>query len=80
MFVRENLEKEFSLSIPKLLRFKSAMEHEQKTSYFCSELVAKLYKFLGILPVDVSSTQYWPKHFSDAYGLSLQGASLHPER
>lgn len=33
--------------------------------YFCSEIVAKAYKKLGILPKSYASTQYWPKHFNE---------------
>ena len=33
---------------------------EKDKSYFCSELVARVYKIMGILPADVPSSQYFP--------------------
>lgn len=80
-FVKANLHKKFSLSLPKLLKFKSNVYHDEKKDYFCSELVGTLYKFLGLLDPDVSATQYWPKHFSDKGDLNMKnGAALDPER
>jgi len=32
--------------------------------FFCSELVALLYKKLGLLPPEKSATLYWPGTFS----------------
>jgi hypothetical protein len=40
-------------------------------SYFCSELVASAYKCLGILPKDISASQYWPGTFAGKGGLKL---------
>ena len=79
--MKGNLHKEFGLSIPKLFRFKSvAYSHEDKRSFFCSELVATLYKYMGILEPTKSSTQYWPKDFADGNGLQILGGALDPER
>lgn len=56
------------------------MEKEYKDrSYFCSELIAKCYKALGLLVTDKSSTQYWPVDFTQAKELSLSNGSLGPE-
>jgi hypothetical protein len=43
--------------------------------------VAELYKVLGLLDPKVSSTQYWPKHFSEkGYIAMLQNSALDKER
>eukprot|EP00826_Nyctotherus_ovalis_P010845 TRINITY_DN12834_c0_g2_i10.p2 TRINITY_DN12834_c0_g2~~TRINITY_DN12834_c0_g2_i10.p2 ORF type:complete len:146 (+),score=35.79 TRINITY_DN12834_c0_g2_i10:989-1426(+) len=48
--------------------------------YFCSELVAALYKFLEILPPEICSSHYWPGSFSTETELKLiNGARLGPE-
>jgi uncharacterized membrane protein len=43
----------------------------EKTSYFCSSLVAKLYKTLGLLDPKVSSSRYMPYDFSDKEKLNI---------
>lgn len=49
-------------------------------TYFCSELVASAYKCLGLLPKDVSASQYWPGNFSAKGELNLlEGAKLNDE-
>ena len=40
-------------------------EEEEKKTYFCSELVARLYKELGLLDEEKASTRYYPVDFSD---------------
>ena len=41
------------------------------STYFCSELVASAYKNMGILPKDISASQYWPGSFSNSGKLEL---------
>ena len=42
-------------------------------TFFCSELIAKAYKCLGIINNDdVSSASFYPKHFSDRGNGSLK--------
>ncbi len=49
-------------------------------SYFCSELVAAIYKLLGILPKEITSANYWPGSFSTETKLNLgSGATLGDE-
>jgi len=47
--------------------------------YFCSELVAVIFKLLGILPKNISSAQYWPGSFSAEEKLPLINATLGDE-
>jgi palmitoyltransferase len=39
-------------------------EKEQERGYFCSELVAKAYKNVGLLDEKKSSCRYWPVDFA----------------
>ena len=54
-----------------------AKEISHKT-YFCSELVASLYKALGLLEKTKSATQYWPVTFAKDLNL-LRGWLGHPK-
>ena len=55
-------------------------EIKDSKSYFWSELVASAYKRIGLLPENISATQYWPGDFSIKSNLDLQkGASLGEE-
>ena len=52
----------------------------ENKSYFCSELIASLYKFLGLLPFEISSANYWPGSFSTEVAIPLKnGAKLGSE-
>lgn len=54
----------------------SVADAEKKDKgYFCSELVAVIYKLLGILPNNISSAQYWPGSFSAETLLPLRGGA-----
>jgi hypothetical protein len=50
---------------------RSSEVDSEKNSYFCSSLVAKLYKKLGLLDPVVSSTRYMPYNFSDKEKLAI---------
>lgn len=48
-FIQHNMGRKYKFSVKKyLLHRNSDIEHENK-SYFCSSLVAKIYKILGLL-------------------------------
>ena len=50
-------------------------------TFFCSELIAKAYKILGIFNSDISWSQIYPKHFSAINeGLKLDNAYLGEEK
>ena len=68
----------YKISAEKLLRKKSILE--EKEGYFCSELIAAVYKHVGLLPDELSSCQYWPSSFSSNHELLLvNGAYLGEE-
>ena len=53
---------------------------EEQEGFFCSELVAALYKKLQLLPEHVSACAYWPGRFSMNKKLELRdGAYFGPE-
>jgi hypothetical protein len=85
-FVAKTLGKEFEISLDKLFTFSSVLkrnpEDDEKKTYFCSELVARLYKELGLLDEEKSSTRYYPVDFSDKTRLKFhrEGVYMEPER
>lgn len=48
-FIKSNLGRKYDLRALKLMRRKSSEEEDDHKGYFCSELVAKVYKILGLL-------------------------------
>jgi hypothetical protein len=58
-----------------------ASSDEEFNDFFCSQLVAALYKKLDLLPDDVSSCTYWPSNFSVSRNMKLKApAYLGEER
>lgn len=47
-------------------------EDSEDRGYFCSELVAKAYKILRLLPEERASAQYWPSVFGEVNPSSSQ--------
>eukprot|EP00357_Protocruzia_adherens_P033023 CAMPEP_0115000164 /NCGR_PEP_ID=MMETSP0216-20121206/16592_1 /TAXON_ID=223996 /ORGANISM="Protocruzia adherens, Strain Boccale" /LENGTH=592 /DNA_ID=CAMNT_0002365205 /DNA_START=36 /DNA_END=1814 /DNA_ORIENTATION=+ len=82
-YIRKVLGKKYKISTKKLLRRFSVLgeeKDEEDQSFFCSELIAAAYKEIGILPPELSASQYWPGSFSSERSLPLQnGAKLGPE-
>ena len=48
------------LEKPKASDPKTYVRTEKHDGFFCSELVAAVYKTIGLLDPKVASTQYWP--------------------
>lgn len=84
-FVAKTLGKGFEISLDKLFQFKSSLQRsdelEENKTYFCSELVARLYKELGLFDSEKASTSYYPVDFSDKVKLKFAkpGVSLSNE-
>lgn len=83
-FAQQVRGKKYKMNLVKICRQKSdrdASENIKDTkSYFCSELIASAYKRIGLLPADVSATQYWPGAFSiNSDTEYLKGATLGDE-
>eukprot|EP00347_Sterkiella_histriomuscorum_P010769 403374988 len=72
--------KKYKVTATKLLRKKCIDDsddniREDKT-YFCSELVASIYKNLGLLPQEKSASRYMPGSFQSKKGLKLLGGAV----
>lgn len=53
---------------------------QEGKGYFCSELIAVMYKLLGVFPKNICSAQYWPGSFSAEGKITLEkGAKLGEE-
>jgi len=53
---------------------------DEDRTFFCSELVAKMYKVLGILDSEEPSSSFFPGNFSAKKKLPLKpGSQLGPE-
>lgn len=83
-FLRKVIGKKYKLSPFRMLQKYSTQDSVAVVSgdkcYFCSELVASIYKLLGILPREITSANYWPGSFSAETKLALRnGAALGEE-
>eukprot|EP00742_Colponemidia_sp_Colp-10_P002997 GILJ01003198.1.p1 GENE.GILJ01003198.1~~GILJ01003198.1.p1 ORF type:complete len:467 (+),score=67.59 GILJ01003198.1:137-1537(+) len=77
-FIKEVIGKPYKLTAKKLMNRKGSAI--QSDGFFCSELVARAYKEMGLLPEDRGAHTYWPGSFSRVGKLSLQdGAELGEE-
>lgn len=85
-FVKKNLGKKYDINAMKLLKFESdfnwgQVNQDESRGYFCSELVAKAYKSIGLIDQKKSSGRYWPVDFSEKNQLELKnGAYLGSEQ
>ena len=74
-FIRTVIGLKYKLTPSKIFSKKCENENDiinEEKSFFCSELVASAYKCLGLLPQEISASQYWPGNFSNKGGLKLQ--------
>jgi hypothetical protein len=58
-----------------------APEDEEESGFFCSELVAAAYQYLGILPEERAPSYYWPstlarEDLNDEMGMDLNLSKL----
>jgi hypothetical protein len=68
--------KKYDFSLKEYLFNRTSSAESDRDVYFCSSLVAKLYKKLGLIDGSKSCTQYLPSWFSDGGG-NLQGIGRH---
>jgi len=50
----------------------STQNLSKNRSFFCSELIASLYKVMKLLPKNIVSSNYWPGSFSCEANLELE--------
>ena len=78
-FLKKVLGKKYRLSplrmIQKYSDIDSVTNISENKGYFCSELVASIFKLLGFLPNNISSAQYWPGSFSAEENLTLSNGA-----
>lgn len=53
---------------------------KDQKGFFCSELIAAAYIYMGLLPKVQAANTYMPKHFEASQNLPLIDASLGPEK
>ena len=78
-FIRTVIGMKYKLNASKILRKHCENDAEninKDKSYFCSELVASAYKCLGLLPKEISASQYWPGSFAGKSNIKLQGRAI----
>lgn len=68
-FMKKNLGKKYDLGAMKLLKMESDfnwenIKEDKERGYFCSELVAKALKSVGLLDERKASGRYWPVDFA----------------
>ena len=72
-FVGANMGKKYDFSLTDYLFQRSSSADKDHQHYFCSSLVAKLYKKLGLLPDLKSCKKYLPSSFATQEHLLLKG-------
>lgn len=64
-YIKKTIGRSYSCNAINLLRKNSSEDGEDNHSeYFCSELIAKAYKYLKILNKSKGSNSYWPVDFT----------------
>ncbi|KAL4474443.1 hypothetical protein ABPG72_007842 [Tetrahymena utriculariae] len=70
-FILQANGKKYSMNLMKFAKMNSTVgdnsSKNKDSTFFCSELVAKCLKEMGLLNQITSSTQYWPRSFSSEY-------------
>lgn len=74
-FIQAAKGKKYKLSMSKLL-FKKKQTEQTEKSYFCSELIARAYQYVGLLPEEIPPWKYFPGRFADEKEFPLIGGSL----
>jgi PH domain/Permuted papain-like amidase enzyme, YaeF/YiiX, C92 family len=67
---------DYHLSASKLFSKKNDKDISKKKGFFCSELIAKAYKTMGLLPEGRPSSKYWPADFEDGKMILNDSARL----
>ncbi|GAB5356923.1 hypothetical protein AAMO2058_000329900 [Amorphochlora amoebiformis] len=77
-FIDATCGKPYEWSLTKMMRSNSVLNFDDlKRTFFCSELVAAVYKEMGLLRPDIPSAAYTPGDFAGDLTL-LQGATFGP--
>lgn len=81
-FAKQVIGKKYEITPMKLLKRFSVVNQQidENRTFFCSELVAAVYKQIGLVDEQKAATQYWPGSFSVEENIPLlQGAKFSME-
>lgn len=82
--MKKNLGRKYEISAFKLLKLESDFNWQnvnEERGYFCSQLIGKALKSIGLLDQKKSSGRYWPVDFAEKSNMQLKkGATLGPEQ
>jgi len=85
-YLEEALGKRYGVSLTKFwrnsvnLKYTNGKHKEEVNRTFqCAELVAKMYKVLGILGEDIHSGKFIPAHFTEKRTIDLKKGQFGPE-
>jgi len=70
-FAKSATGKNYGFRFTEIVRRKSFDELEDRSAFFCSELVAAFYKKVGLLPLNKSANAYYPSSFTGGRGPEL---------
>ncbi|CAD8128527.1 unnamed protein product [Paramecium sonneborni] len=71
-FLQQVHGKKYEITFSKLFRQKSLSPSKQNESFFCSELVAKAFKYCGLLESEKASSSFLPVEFTKQLKLTNQ--------
>lgn len=74
-FVKSTHGKSYGIHVTEIVRRKSFDELEDRSAFFCSELIAAFYKKVGLLPRDKAANGYYPASFAGKGPELLQDAT-----
>lgn len=73
LIIQQVIGKRYEITPLKLLKRFSVINRkiDEDRTFFCSELIAAIYKQMNLLDLEIASTQYWPGSFSEKETLYL---------
>jgi len=74
-FVKSTHGKNYGIRITEIVRRKSFDELDDRSAFFCSELIASFYKKVGLFPKDKAANHYYPASFAGRGPELLKGAT-----
>ena len=75
VFVRTVLGNHYSINFKKLFARATTAKKLEQRQFFCSELVAKAFKEMGLLKTAKASSTFYPSSFSIKNKLQLEGGA-----
>ena len=68
-FAKSAIGGQYKIGAMKLMKLRShakdkEFNNDEKRTFFCSQLIAKVYKLVGLLDQEKASSRYWPTDFT----------------